>query len=119
MCGISGMVYHPDRGVVDPDRLLAMCRALTHRGPDDEGMYVTAHAGLAVRRLAVVDVRAGRQPIVVTDGYCPSCGRPAPVRAYADLVRGTGGYLVLDDTQALGVLGAAPTKAPCCPAAAP
>jgi len=63
MCGISGMVYHPDRGVVDPDRLLAMCRALTHRGPDDEGMYVTAHAGLAVRRLAVVDVRAGRQPV--------------------------------------------------------
>jgi len=60
-----------------------------------------------VRRLG----RAGLRPIVVTDGYCPSCGRPAPIRAYADLVRLAGGYLVLDDTQALGILGSAPAKA--------
>ena len=59
-----------------------------------------------VRRL----VRAGRQPVVVTDGYCPSCGRPAPIRAYAELMRRAGGYLVLDDTQALGVLGTSPTR---------
>ena len=55
-------------------------------------------------------VRAGRQPVVVTDGYCPSCGRPAPIGAYAELVHRAGGYLVVDDTQALGVLGASPTR---------
>lgn len=68
------------------------------------------HDAAALARLVQRLVRAGRQPIVVTDGYCPSCGRPAPIRAYAELVRGTGGYLILDDTQALGILGAAPSK---------
>ncbi|MEV1289401.1 asparagine synthase (glutamine-hydrolyzing) [Micromonospora sp. NPDC049679] len=57
------MVYDLNNGLVDPDRLLAMCRSLSHRGPDDEGMYVTGNVGLAIRRLAVVDVRAGRQPV--------------------------------------------------------
>jgi asparagine synthase (glutamine-hydrolysing) len=57
------MVYNLNNGLVDPDRLLAMCRSLAHRGPDDEGMYVTGNAGLAIRRLAVVDVKAGRQPV--------------------------------------------------------
>lgn len=63
MCGISGMVHDSAAAPVDPDRLLAMCRALSHRGPDDEGMYVKANAGLTVRRLAVVDVAGGRQPV--------------------------------------------------------
>jgi asparagine synthase (glutamine-hydrolysing) len=63
MCGISGMVYDSSAAPVDPDRLLAMCRTLSHRGPDDEGMYVKANAGLAARRLAVIDIAAGRQPV--------------------------------------------------------
>jgi len=63
MCGIAGMVYERAGRQVDPDRLRAMCRTLSHRGPDDEGMYVQANAGLAARRLAVVDVAAGRQPV--------------------------------------------------------
>jgi asparagine synthase (glutamine-hydrolysing) len=63
MCGIAGMV-HGNTGVpLDLDRLLAMCRTLTHRGPDDEGIYLNGNAGLAVRRLAIVDVAAGRQPV--------------------------------------------------------
>jgi 8-amino-7-oxononanoate synthase len=45
-----------------------------------------------------------RRPIVVTDGFCPGCG-PAPLRTYLDVVRRYGGRLVIDDTQALGVLG--------------
>jgi 8-amino-7-oxononanoate synthase len=56
-------------------------------------------------------VRAKLRPIVVTDGYCPSCGAPAPIRAYAELARRAGGYLVLDDTQALGILGEQPSDA--------
>lgn len=49
--------------------------------------------------------RDGRRPVVVTDGYCVACGRGAPLRAYAELVRARDGYLVIDDTQAFGVLG--------------
>jgi asparagine synthase (glutamine-hydrolysing) len=63
MCGIAGMVYESSAGTVDPDRLLAMSRMLCHRGPDDEGTYIGDTAGLASRRLAVVDVAGGRQPV--------------------------------------------------------
>jgi 8-amino-7-oxononanoate synthase len=45
------------------------------------------------------------RPIVVADGFCPSCGRPAPIARYLEAVRRAGGILVLDDTQALGILG--------------
>jgi asparagine synthase (glutamine-hydrolysing) len=62
MCGITGIVNGPGQRV-DPDRLLAMGRALSHRGPDDEGTYVHDAVGLAVRRLAVVDVAGGYQPM--------------------------------------------------------
>lgn len=51
------------------------------------------------------DVNTGRTPIVVTDGFCPGCGRPAPLRAYLDKVRAYDGWLVIDDTQALGIYG--------------
>ena len=63
MCGIAGMVHGSTDAPLDRDRLLAMCRTLTHRGPDDEGIYVDGNAGLAVRRLAIVDIAAGRQPV--------------------------------------------------------
>ncbi len=49
-----------------------------------------------------------RRAIVVTDGYCTSCGRSAPLRQYHAAVSGTAGVLVIDDTQALGVLGQSP-----------
>jgi 8-amino-7-oxononanoate synthase len=46
-----------------------------------------------------------RRPVVVADGFCPGCGGPAPVSEYLSLARQHGGLLVLDDTQALGILG--------------
>lgn len=46
-----------------------------------------------------------RRPIVVTDGWCPTCGQAAPLREYLALLEPLGGLLVLDDTQAMGVLG--------------
>lgn len=49
-----------------------------------------------------------RRPLVVTDGLCPGCGRLAPVRRYLELAREFGGSLVVDDTQALGILGRSP-----------
>ncbi len=63
MCGITGMVRGEASEPVDPERLQAMCRTLSHRGPDDEGMYVRRDVGLGARRLAVVDVGGGRQPV--------------------------------------------------------
>jgi 8-amino-7-oxononanoate synthase len=57
------------------------------------------------------DLRRGRHPLVVTDGFCTGCGRLAPIRAYLAMMRRFGGTVVLDDTQALGVLGHSPTVA--------
>ena len=50
----------------------------------------------------------GSRPIVVADGVSPQSGRPSPVAEYAAIVQKAGGRLVLDDTQALGVLGESP-----------
>ena len=52
--------------------------------------------------------RRRRRPLVLSDGYCPGCGA-APISAYSGLARRFGGRLVVDDTQAVGVLGADPT----------
>jgi 8-amino-7-oxononanoate synthase len=49
--------------------------------------------------------------VVLADGFCPGCGEAAPARAYLFAVRRFGGLLVLDDTQALGILGASPAPA--------
>ncbi|HEX5597303.1 MAG TPA: asparagine synthase (glutamine-hydrolyzing) [Micromonosporaceae bacterium] len=51
MCGISGMVYDSNAAPLDPDRLLDMRRTLSHRGPDEEGLYVKENAGLAICQL--------------------------------------------------------------------
>jgi 8-amino-7-oxononanoate synthase len=48
------------------------------------------------------------RPVVVTDGFCPGCGKSAPIAAYLDIVRSKGGCLVIDDTQALGIWGSRP-----------
>lgn len=58
MCGISGFA-----GFRDDDRLRRMVKRLVHRGPDDEGRYVEDAVSLAMRRLSVIDVAGGRQPI--------------------------------------------------------
>jgi len=48
-------------------------------------------------------------PVVIADGFCPGCGKPAPLSGYAEAAASSGGFLVIDDTQALGILGARPT----------
>lgn len=61
MCGITGWVSHrlPPRR----DLLERMCDAQVHRGPDDRGLYLDGPAGIAMRRLSIVDVASGHQPI--------------------------------------------------------
>jgi asparagine synthase (glutamine-hydrolysing) len=68
MCGISGFVNSPLDGDEANVILRAMCRAIRHRGPDDDGYYVDDSAALGVRRLSIIDVAGGHQPIGNEDG---------------------------------------------------
>lgn len=67
--------------------------------------YPHRDVGALMRLLRAQAGRPGRLPVVVTDGICPGCGRPAPVRGYLGALRPYGGLLVIDDTQALGIFG--------------
>jgi asparagine synthase (glutamine-hydrolysing) len=67
MCGICGVVYSNPR-FVDEDVLKQMCRILYHRGPDDEGYYRDKRVGLGVRRLSIIDLSTGRQPLSNEEG---------------------------------------------------
>src|SRR5438874_7021337 len=63
MCGICGIVYSGEERRVQRDTLAAMNAQLVHRGPDDDGFFVEGNVGLAMRRLSIIDVRTGHQPI--------------------------------------------------------
>ena len=66
MCGIVGIVNQTGRGV-DARVLEEMCDAIRHRGPDEEGAYLKGRVGLAMRRLAIIDLAGGQQPIANED----------------------------------------------------
>ena len=68
MCGIIGVLNLTNPSPIDPDRLQKGNDAMFHRGPDDEGMFVQANVGMAMRRLSIIDVAHGRQPISNEDG---------------------------------------------------
>lgn len=91
----------------------------------DAGAYPIAHwgveraaaLGVPVRKFPHHDVQAlqrtleeatGGPTVIVADGYCPSCGRAAPLRAYLELAHARAGLVVIDDTQALGIFGRSP-----------
>src|SRR5260370_16622747 len=63
MCGIAGIVRFNPRDVVEEARLKRMRDLLRHRGPDGEGLWIDGPVGLAHRRLAIVDVAGGQQPM--------------------------------------------------------
>jgi asparagine synthase (glutamine-hydrolysing) len=58
MCGICGIIGEPNKYL-----LKLMCNSLIHRGPDSEGYYIDDHVGLGVRRLRIIDLKTGDQPI--------------------------------------------------------
>jgi len=62
MCGIVGIVRN-DGKPVDEQLLARMNDAIRHRGPDEDGFYVNGSVGLAMRRLAIIDLKSGQQPI--------------------------------------------------------
>lgn len=69
MCGICGIYHYATDRPVDRDVLARMTRAMVHRGPDDEGFHVSADGrlGLGFRRLAIVDLAGGHQPMANED----------------------------------------------------
>jgi len=67
MCGIAGIVSL-DKRPVDPGDLQRMCDAIVHRGPDDEGYYFEPGVGLGMRRLSIIGLDTGHQPIHNEDG---------------------------------------------------
>src|ERR687886_2668229 len=66
VCGICGIAS--SRGPVDPGRLAEMSATLVHRGPDSDGSFVEGGIGLAARRLSIIDLEGGDQPIANEDG---------------------------------------------------
>src|SRR6516225_10220570 len=67
MCGIAGVLDLKGRV---PERLVLerMCDALAHRGPDDAGYYLQGAAALGQRRLSIIDLATGKQPMSNEDG---------------------------------------------------
>jgi asparagine synthase (glutamine-hydrolysing) len=70
VCGIVGIVNFNPQEAVDEARLKRMRDVLRHRGPDGEGLWTDGPVGLGHRRLAIVDVATGQQPMTNEDGSC-------------------------------------------------
>src|SRR5690349_10473452 len=69
MCGINGIAFSSRSGqLVSRPVLEAMRDVITHRGPDEEGIFIDGNVGLGHRRLSIVDVAAGHQPMTNEDG---------------------------------------------------
>ncbi|MGA2356815.1 MAG: asparagine synthase (glutamine-hydrolyzing) [Terriglobales bacterium] len=68
MCGIAGILEFGGEARVNAGALREMCRVISHRGPDDEGFYTDGALGIGMRRLSIVDVAGGHQPISNEDG---------------------------------------------------
>ncbi len=67
MCGIAGIIRW-DRRPIFEHEIRAMCGAMVHRGPDDEGIYLGDGVALGMRRLSIIDLDKGHQPISNEDG---------------------------------------------------
>ncbi len=63
MCGICGIVNLDKDNPVDIGLLNRMCESIIHRGPDDQGQYVKGNIGLGIRRLSIIDLVTGHQPV--------------------------------------------------------
>src|SRR5262245_33453787 len=67
MCGIAGIIRWNGAPVAEHD-LRSMCGSMSHRGPDDEGIYLAGGVGLGMRRLSIIDLEGGQQPVSNEDG---------------------------------------------------
>jgi asparagine synthase (glutamine-hydrolysing) len=63
MCGIAGIVSTNAGERIESATIHRMCQAIVHRGPDDEGIFVKDGTGLGIRRLSIIDLAGGHQPV--------------------------------------------------------
>jgi asparagine synthase (glutamine-hydrolysing) len=67
MCGIAGIVSAEPGDRIEAATIHRMCDAIVHRGPDDEGVFIKDGTGLGIRRLSIIDVAGGHQPVFNED----------------------------------------------------
>src|SRR4051794_16482124 len=67
MCGICGIFETGGESIIERSTLKAMADTIRHRGPDDDGFYVCGGVGLAHRRLSIIDLAGGHQPLANED----------------------------------------------------
>jgi asparagine synthase (glutamine-hydrolysing) len=67
MCGIAGQFNFQRREPVHPETIVRMARSIAHRGPDDEGFFISGPVGLGFRRLSIIDLAGGHQPMSDTE----------------------------------------------------
>lgn len=67
MCGICGLISYSQPASV-ADAVSRMCGSIAHRGPDGDGVFTHQHAAIAHRRLSIIDLEGGRQPMSTPDG---------------------------------------------------
>lgn len=63
MCGITGIINFDREQKINPNVLKKMSDSIIHRGPDDEGFYINRNVGFGFRRLSIIDLKAGHQPM--------------------------------------------------------
>src|SRR5215203_4562694 len=63
MCGICGQFNFRNAEPVEPETIRRMTSAIAHRGPDDEGYFISGALGLGFRRLSIIDLAGGHQPM--------------------------------------------------------
>src|SRR3990167_3374473 len=63
MCGICGVIGFDEKRPVERGLLEEMCQALYHRGPDEGGTFIEGNVGLGIRRLNIIDLKTGHQPV--------------------------------------------------------
>ena len=83
MCGIAGIVA-ANGSEVDKSLLERMTRTLAHRGPDAEGFFVHENVGLGHRRLSIIDLSSGQQPLFNEDGIRGGCLQRRDLQLHGD-----------------------------------
>lgn len=63
MCGVCGVVNYQDKAPVQRELVAEMTLTMEHRGPDDSGIYMDRYVGLGHRRLSIIDLGGGHQPM--------------------------------------------------------
>jgi asparagine synthase (glutamine-hydrolysing) len=63
MCGIAGQFNFQRGKPIERETIVRMARSVAHRGPDDEGFFIAGPVGLGFRRLSIIDLASGHQPM--------------------------------------------------------